>query len=80
MLEHLSLNADSKAVEDQTIQKELAEEWRKFNTISKVNIMPTIEDAVDFISSEVPGPKDVYVTGSLHLVGGVLVVLDERKK
>ena len=40
---------------------------------------PTIEDAVEMIRLW-PGEKEVFVTGSLHLIGGLYVVLDEGQK
>lgn len=45
--------------------------------------MPTIEEALDYarhVGEEVKGDGDkvqVYVTGSLHLVGGALGILEK---
>ncbi|KAK9468676.1 Mur ligase [Lipomyces arxii] len=69
-----SMNTSEQAVHDLVVQKQLAEEWIKLETASKAQVMPTIEDTVEHIRSL--GQVQVLVTGSLHLVGGLLVILD----
>ena len=58
-------------------QQELASAWSalipSFPT-SSVHVLPSIEHAIDVVRSLKSGPVDVLVTGSLHLVGGVIEV------
>lgn len=40
-----------------------------------VMLMPTVVDALKFIESQT-GKHDILITGSLHLIGSILSVLD----
>lgn len=64
------------------MQKELAEHWRSIHRSGSVNIFGSVEEAVIFIEgigAQNPAQRvDVFSTGSLHLIGGVLTVLDSR--
>jgi folylpolyglutamate synthase len=71
-----SMNTSKQAVHDLVVQKELAEQWEKLDPTSKRLVLPTIEHAVKYIR-ELKEEVQVLVTGSLHLVGGLLVVLDK---
>ncbi len=84
----LSLNTSKEQVDDLTIQKDLKENWNKnIDSNTKTFIFKDIEDSINLIrklSNDVKNEEngienviDVFVTGSLHLVGGVLVVLDK---
>jgi folylpolyglutamate synthase/dihydropteroate synthase len=42
---------------------------------SETFVVPTIEEAVEMIRSW-GGEKEVFVCGSLHLIGGLFVILD----
>lgn len=60
-------------------QKELASAWSELNPsfpLSHIHILPSIEHAVDVIRGLECEPNDaavsVLVTGSLHLVGGLI--------
>lgn len=120
----VSLNANSQDVEELTVQKELARAWAeietnnngssseyKERTKTNIQVLQTIEEAVDYVRNLVPCPpprlddgrdgemtdddgkreKDekedgreeeevaVLVTGSLHLVGGLLEGLESKK-
>lgn len=74
-----------------TVQKALAETWRDVDARTRTHVTKTIEEAVGFVralSGEGEGEGEgegggneginvhVLVTGSLHLVGGLLEVLD----
>jgi folylpolyglutamate synthase len=45
---------------------------------SRINVMRTIEEAVEYVDriSKSEGVVQVLVTGSFHLVGGVLTILE----
>ena len=49
--------------------------WQKYNEGSTISKFPCISDAISFINSKGSGPIHVLVTGSIHLVGGVLGII-----
>lgn len=82
----MTLNTDSFAVEKLVVQNNLAKTWNELSPATEVHVFSTIENAVDFVR-DLAGNKDtglsatekfvsVLVTGSLHLVGGMLEVLE----
>lgn len=81
----VSVNSSKDQLDKLTIQKELAEAWNKLDLensfSSRKHIFHDIETSVNFIKSLThDSPRvDVFVCGSLHLVGGFLVVLDNEK-
>jgi folylpolyglutamate synthase len=63
--------------DDLRVQKTIADAWSDFEPDTEVEVYSSIEDAVENareISKET-GKLLVLVTGSLHLVGGFLKVL-----
>ncbi|KAG6013784.1 methionine-synthesizing 5- methyltetrahydropteroyltriglutamate--homocysteine methyltransferase [Claviceps pusilla] len=73
---------DPSEVESMSVQRRLAEKWKGLDPHCKVAILPTIEEALQYarhVAEGLEGGKklQVYVTGSLHLVGGVLGLLEE---
>lgn len=84
----VSMNNSKESIDNLTVQKELADTWSKLDQknkqVSRKHIFHDIETGINFIKSvshEVIGGSgvDVFVCGSLHLVGGVLVVLDNER-
>lgn len=79
----VSMNNSKEQVDRLVVQKELAAKWSELDRVlghtSRKHVFPDIETSVHFISS-LSGDKDVdvFVCGSLHLVGGFLTVLDGR--
>lgn len=74
---------DSKDLETLSIQHELAEAWAELTSSlshkAQVYILGSIQEAVEVARKEAKeGGKDVQalVTGSLHLVGGVMAVAE----
>jgi folylpolyglutamate synthase len=51
--------------------------WKKFDPKATISSEPTIEEALNLAKSVARnhGGMDVFVTGSLHLVGGALNVM-----
>ncbi|KIX00479.1 uncharacterized protein Z518_10619 [Rhinocladiella mackenziei CBS 650.93] len=80
----VSVNANTSDVEALKVQKTLAETWRKIDPPAQVEVVRTIEEAVSFVrefASQKPKKGEgeevtALVTGSLHLVGGFLEVLE----
>ena len=72
----MSINTSPNDVESLKVQHELKTAWEELPNDSEALVIPTIEEAVDRIRSW-EGEKEVFVTGSLHLVGGLYVILDE---
>ncbi|PHH63329.1 hypothetical protein CDD81_6103 [Ophiocordyceps australis] len=72
---------DPQAISDLTVQRRLARKWTELDAAANVLVLPSIEHALDYarrLATDVHGERiQVYVTGSLHLVGGALGILDE---
>ena len=73
------LNAVSVSKDDLNTQQGLAEAWTSLvPTYPKenVHVLPSIEHAVGVVREEANSgrPVEVLVTGSLHLVGGLIEV------
>ncbi|TKA64445.1 hypothetical protein B0A49_04252 [Cryomyces minteri] len=76
----VSVNANASDVESLSVQRGLAETWAKIDQEAEVKVMRTIEEAVAFARKEGDATNEdevlVLITGSLHLVGGALEVLE----
>ncbi|KAK5194884.1 hypothetical protein LTR99_009945 [Exophiala xenobiotica] len=82
----VSVNTNASDVEELKVQNHLAETWRQIDPAAHVGVVRTIEEAVTLVrdfartehASENPEESEVtaLVTGSLHLVGGFLEVLE----
>jgi folylpolyglutamate synthase len=74
-----SINTNASDVETLSVQNALAETWKGVDKTCDVRVLRTVEDAVK-AAREVAGQQKVEVmvlaTGSLHLVGGVVEVLE----
>ena len=73
---------DPKDIGSMKVQEAFAKRWLELDPACKVTTMPTIEQAIDSVrdirdSSKSPDKTQVFITGSLHLVGGALGILDE---
>ncbi|ODV79806.1 FolC bifunctional protein [Suhomyces tanzawaensis NRRL Y-17324] len=85
----ISLNNSQELIDKLVIQKGLAQTWADLDAKNKNNsrkhIFHDIETGVNFIKSlstsndHINSEVDVFVCGSLHLVGGFLVVLDNER-
>ena len=83
----ISINTNSADVEKLSVQQSLAETWKSLDEQTVVTIKGTIEEAVDWCRDigrsameEAGAEVLVLVTGSLHLVGGVIEVLESRQQ
>lgn len=84
----MSMNTSSAAVEKLVVQRGLAETWRGVDSETVVEVKGSIEEAVGWCrdvagvgdgDGDVEGEVMVLVTGSVHLVGGFLEVLETGK-
>ncbi|KAH7018366.1 Mur ligase [Microdochium trichocladiopsis] len=75
---------DPEAIKALTAQHGFAERWRTLDPEAQITVVPTIEDAIELVrklGAEVPAQGDGHevqalITGSLHLVGGALGILE----
>ncbi|TGZ82190.1 putative tetrahydrofolylpolyglutamate synthase [Ascodesmis nigricans] len=74
----MSVGAPSAAIAELTVQKGLAKAWKEQDENAVTEVRGTIEEAVEYARG-LEGETQVLVTGSLHLVGGLLEVLDVGK-
>ncbi|KAF2434982.1 FolC bifunctional protein [Tothia fuscella] len=75
----ISINSNSQDVKVQKVQKELANVWSEIDPSAIVKTTATIEEAIEdakVLAQRNGGEIMVLVTGSLHLVGGALEVLE----
>lgn len=77
----VSINSDAKAIDALAVQRGLSETWKDIDgeCHTNVEVKGSIEEAVEWcrgIAKGVDGEVMVLVTGSIHLVGGFLEVLE----
>lgn len=79
----VSMNTHKEEVDALTVQKALARTWSEIDSSTEVHVLKTIEEAVSTarkVAHEWADGGDaevmVLVTGTLHLVGGALEVLE----
>ncbi|KAI6783310.1 Folylpolyglutamate synthase-like protein [Emericellopsis cladophorae] len=74
--------ADAREVHDMVVQHRFEEKWTAMEPTAKVRVVPTIEEAIEQVRAQGSGldqnvKVDALVTGSLHLVGGALGMLEQ---
>ncbi|KAG5513475.1 hypothetical protein PMAC_000906 [Pneumocystis sp. 'macacae'] len=77
----VNINSDTKQIKNLKIQYSLRDCWIRLDGNSAlINVIDNIEDTVSLVRSQATlFDIDVFVTGSLHLIGGFLTVLDKFK-
>ncbi|KAK6512465.1 Folylpolyglutamate synthetase [Arthrobotrys musiformis] len=78
-LDLISINVSSEAVDTLKVQKKLAQAWPDTGSKAEVHVMETIQETVEAIK-KLGGKTQVLVTGSLHLVGGFLEVVEDGEE
>lgn len=74
-----SMNTNKEDVDSLKVQRELAKTWDQIDPQAEVHVLGTIEDAVAKAREITRGQNvEVLVTGSLHLVGGLIEVLEDE--
>ncbi|KAK4507347.1 hypothetical protein PRZ48_001082 [Zasmidium cellare] len=75
----VSINTNKDDVTSLRVQQELAKTWDGIHSQAQVHVVSTIEDAVAKARDASNGDKvEVLATGSLHLVGGLIEVLENE--
>ncbi|AQZ15033.1 MET7 (YOR241W) [Zygosaccharomyces parabailii] len=73
----VSMNTSKEQVDNLEVQNSLAQKWVQIDgKRCETHVTASIEEACGIIEN-FQEPLDVFVTGSLHLVGGLLVVFDK---
>jgi folylpolyglutamate synthase len=80
----VAMNSSTEEVQALKVQKELAAIWAELDPAADIKITATIEDAVNDVrivarqanTKETNEETIVFITGSLHLVGGALEILE----
>lgn len=74
----MSSNTNAADIESLKVQRDLAEVWKNIDHNAAVTVVKTIEEAVKLIRGAAHDADQVtaLVTGSLHLVGGFLEVVE----
>jgi folylpolyglutamate synthase len=74
---------DSVAIAGLTVQKAFEEKWKSLDPQARVTVVPTIQEALEYARALSTGDVNegdaevhTLITGSLHLVGGALGVLE----
>ncbi|CUS20407.1 LAQU0S01e05908g1_1 [Lachancea quebecensis] len=73
----VSMNTSKEQVESLEVQNALRDSWLRMEPDANVDVVANIESAIDLVKA-FDEPVEVVVTGSLHLVGGLLVALDGK--
>lgn len=78
----VSMNTNKDDVGSLRVQKELAETWDSIDSDGDVDVLSTIEEAVAKARAIAGSVREVevLVTGSLHLVGGCIEVLEGERE
>lgn len=84
----VSMNINADDVDKLLVQKSLANAWNEIDPSAQTHVFGTIEEAVDFARDiaeqerttvqKDEAPVMTFVTGSLHLVGGFLDVIETK--
>lgn len=74
----VSMNTSKEEVDKLEVQKLLAAEWSLLDPTVSVYTTSSIESACNYLTKYGEQEVDIFVTGSLHLVGGLLVVFDGK--
>ncbi|KAI3396742.1 hypothetical protein diail_11770 [Diaporthe ilicicola] len=72
---------DPEAIKKLTVQRTFAERWSTLDPKAKITVIPSIEEAINVAreltnSLEEGETVQAFITGSLHLVGGALGILE----
>ncbi|CAF3448742.1 unnamed protein product [Fusarium graminearum] len=73
---------DPAEIDKMIVQQRFAKKWTALDPSATVKVMPTIEQSIDYarhIGEDLPEGETVQalITGSLHLVGGALGILEK---
>lgn len=77
----VNLHDDPEAIKNLTVQRTFAERWSSLDPNAKVVVVPSIEEAINHTRDQTKSLEEgetvqAFITGSLHLVGGALGILE----
>ena len=77
-LDMVNRNHDETAIKTMSVQRAFAEAWTKLDSTAEVTVLPSIEDALEYVQKlqDPSGMVQIFVTGSTHLIGGMLALLE----
>jgi hypothetical protein len=84
-LDFVNYTYDPETIAGLTVQKRLAAKWLSLDPKASVAVVSSIEEALEYVRSLTKSKEDdgkpenevqALITGSLHLVGGALSVLE----
>lgn len=77
---------DPEAIKKLTVQRAFAERWAQLDPKADISVVPSIEETINQARALTESPEggdkqqqetvQVFITGSLHLVGGALGILE----
>ncbi len=81
-IDFLNHRHDPEAIAGLTVQHRFAAKWKSLDPVAFVAVVPSIEEALEYVRNLAKGKGDekevqAFITGSLHLVGGALSVLED---
>ncbi len=81
-LDFVNHQYDPKDIEKLTAQRAFAEKWKALDPTANIMIIPSIEEALNAARAIAEKLEDgqtaqTMITGSLHLVGGALGILEQ---
>jgi len=81
MQDFVNRNANPNEIGSLETQKSYADLWKTLDGQTEISVVKSIEEAVRRAESvsDLLGGAQIFVTGSLHLVGGVLSFLEHEE-
>ncbi len=81
MADFVNHQHDPQAIAKLTTQRAFGEKWASLDPSANILVVASIEEAIDTVRRLTPALKDgetiqALITGSLHLAGGALAILD----
>jgi folylpolyglutamate synthase len=72
---------DPEAIKNLTVQRTFADRWSSLDPKARVMVVPSIEEAINHARDQSKSLREgetvqAFITGSLHLVGGALGILE----
>lgn len=78
--ELINLSVNKKTIKELTLQKQFADKWKSYDKNGAIiHICRSLERAIDLsrlLSQNDSGKSHVFLTGSIHLVGRALGILE----
>ena len=76
----MNLGYDPAAIANLTVQNAFAAKWSELDPKAKVVVIPSIEESINYVRAlEDSKGVSAFITGSLHLIGGALSLLEDTK-